>query len=300
MKYAVAIDIGGTNTRVALIDEKYTILERVQFSTNVNDPDETLDNISQTIFSFQKEVVGVGMSCPGPLNLLTGKILTTPNLHGKWHHYAVSEELSKRIHLPVYLDNDANLAALAESYIGEGKSYSFVQYLTVSTGLGAGLVIHKKIFLGAHGFANEVANCCMKHNGPSHGMIYPGGIEAISSGTAIVERAKKKGLDVVHAGQVNDLAKEGNAIADEIMREAKIYLANFIANIQAYIDPEIIILGGSVALKIEGFVEEIESMVKERVYNVVRPYVKVRKSTLDEDSGLLGAACLAFQKETEI
>ena len=75
MKYEVAIDIGGTNTRVALIDEKYTILERVQFSTNVNDPDETLDNISQTIFSFQKEVVGVGMSCPGPLNLLTGKIL---------------------------------------------------------------------------------------------------------------------------------------------------------------------------------------------------------------------------------
>ena len=83
-------------------------------------------------------------------------------------------------------------------------------------------------------------------------------------------------------------------MAKVIMQVGKIYLANFIANIQAYTDPEIIILGGSVALKIEGFVEEIEAMVKERVYDVVKPYVKVRKSTLNEDSGLLGAACLAF------
>ena len=192
------------------------------------------------------------------------------------------------------MENDANLAALAESIIGEGKAYDYVQYLTVSTGLGAGLVINKKIFIGAHGFANEVANCCMKHKGPSHGMIYPGGIEAISSGTGIIEQAKKRGLKVEHAGQVNDLAKEGNKAAKEIMQDAKIYLANFIANIQAYTDPEIIILGGSVALKIEGFVEEIEAMVKERVYDVVKPYVKVRKSTLNEDSGLLGAACLVF------
>ena len=109
-----------------------------------------------------------------------------------------------------------------------------------------------------------------------------------------LSRLKKRGLKVEHAGQVNDLAKEGNKVAKEIMQDAKIYLANFIANIQAYTDPEIIILGGSVALKIEGFVEEIEAMVKERVYDVVKPYVKVRKSTLNEDSGLLGAACLVF------
>ena len=298
MKCAVGIDIGGTNTRVALINESYEILERIQFLTDVKDPDKTMDKIAETIRSFEVEIVGVGMSCPGPLDLIEGKILTTPNLHGKWHGFAVSKELEKRIGVPVYLENDANLAALAESVIGEGKAYDFVQYLTVSTGLGAGLVINKKIFTGAHGFANEVANCCMKHEGPSHGMIYPGGIEAISSGTAIVERAKKTGLEVEHAGQVNDLAKEGNEAAKEIMKEAKIYLANFIANIQAYTDPEIIILGGSVALKIEGFVEEIEAMVKERVYDVVKPYVKVCKSTLNEDSGLLGAACLAFLKQS--
>lgn len=296
MKYAVAIDVGGTNTRVALIDENYSILERIQFSTNTDDPEETLEKIAETIKTFDCKVVGVGMSCPGPLDLLEGKILTTPNLHGKWHGLSVARELSNRVGLPVYLENDANLAALAEAVIGEGKEYRFVQYLTVSTGLGAGLVINKKIFQGAHGFANEVANCVMVHNGPSHGMIYPGGIEAISSGTGIVSRALKAGLEVEHAGQVNDLAQGGNEAAKLIMDEAKIYLANFIGMIQAYTDPEIVILGGSVALKIKGFVEEVESLVKDQVYDVMKPYVKVHKSTLNEDSGLLGAACLAFQK----
>lgn len=296
MKYAVAIDIGGTNTRVALVDETYSIVSRIQFFTNTDDPDETLDEIVKRIQNFDKPVTGIGMSCPGPLDLLNNKILTPPNLHGKWHNYSVAKELSKKSGLPVYLENDANLAALAESVIGEGKDYHLVQYLTISTGLGAGLVSDKKIFQGAHGFANEVANSCMFHNGPSHGMIFPGGIEAISSGTGIVSRALKAGLDVEHAGQVNDLAKEGNETAKKIMDEAKLYLANFIGIIQGYIDPDIVILGGSVALKIDGFVEEVEAMVKEQVYDVVKPFVKVRKSTLNEDSGLLGAACLAFLK----
>ncbi|MDY6232576.1 ROK family protein, partial [Peptostreptococcus porci] len=106
--------------------------------------------------------------------------------------------------------------------------------------------------------------------------------------------AEKAGLIVAHAGEVNDLALKGNLEAQKIMDDAKLYLANFISGIQAFIDPEIVILGGSVALKIPGFVEEVESLVKIKVYPVVEPLVKVRKSTLNEDSGLLGAACLAF------
>ena len=296
MKYAVAIDIGGTNTRVALIDENYYICQRIQFPTDTENPYVTMNQIQEAIYSFEKDIIGVGMSCPGPLDLMVGKILTTPNLHGKWHGFYVSKELENLIHKPVYLENDANLAALAEAVIGEGKDSNIVQYLTVSTGLGAGLVINKEVFQGAHGFANEVANTCLWNNGPSHGSIYPGGIEAICSGTAIEQHAKKAGLTVAHAGEVNDLALQGNKDAKEIMDDAKVYLANYIAGLQAFVDPEIIILGGSVALKIPGFVEEVENLVKEKVYSVMVPLVKVRKSTLSEDSGLLGAACLAFSK----
>ena len=296
MKYSVAIDIGGTNTRVALADEELNIIERKQFATDSENPDVTLGKIAEVIKSFDGDIVGAGMSCPGPLDLINGKILTPPNLKGQWHNLKVAEELSKLINKPVYLENDANLAGLAEAVVGEGKDYNYVQFFTVSTGLGAGFVINKEIYHGAHGFGNEVANCVMMKDGPSHGSIIPGGIEAISSGTAITSRAVKAGLDVKHAGEVNDLAKAGNEVAKQIMDDAKEYLANFIGVVYGYADPEIVILGGSVALKIDGFVEEVEALAKERVYEIMKPYVKVRKSTLNEDSGLIGAAYLAFSK----
>ena len=296
MKYSVAIDIGGTNTRVALADEELNIIERKQFATDSENPDVTLGKIAEVIKSFDCDIVGAGMSCPGPLDLINGKILTPPNLKGQWHNLKVAEELSKLINKPVYLENDANLAGLAEAVVGEGKDYNYVQFFTVSTGLGAGFVINEEIYHGAHGFANEVANCVMMKDGPSHGSIIPGGIEAISSGTAITSRAVKAGLDVKHAGEVNDLAKAGNEVAKQIMDDAKEYLANFIGVVYGYADPEIVILGGSVALKIDGFVEEVEALAKERVYEIMKPYVKVRKSTLNEDSGLIGAAYLAFSK----
>lgn len=296
MRYAIGVDIGGTNTRVALIDENMNIIDRVQFATDAQEPFNTLTKISETIDGFQKEVCGIGMSCPGPLDLIAGKILETPNLRGKWHNFAISEALAKLCNLPVHLENDANLAALAEAVVGEGKECRYVQFLTVSTGLGSGQVIDKEIYIGAHGFAHEVANVCLWKDGPSHGSILPGGVEAICSGTAITSRAQKAGLDVAHAGEVNDLAKQGDASAQVIMDDAKEYLANFCAMLIAITDPEIIILGGSVALKIDGFVEEVENRVLNKVYDTLKPHVRIRKSTLDEDSGLLGAGCLAFNK----
>lgn len=292
--YTAGIDIGGTNTRIALIDEAYEIIQRIQFPTDVNNPHATLQKIQETVQSFSVAIAGVGLSCPGPLDLKQGIILDTPNLKGGWHGLAVSKELSARLKVPVFLENDANLACLAEAVLGQGKDYSYVQFLTISTGLGSGLVIDKKIYQGAHGFAHEIANIPLWRNGPSHGSIYPGGVEAICSGTAITTRAKKAGLDVEHAGDVYSLACSQNRTAIDIMEDAKEYLANTIAIIYAFVDPEIVILGGSVAIKIPGFVEDVEQRVKTKVYPNIQPLVKVVKTNLSEDSGLLGAACLAF------
>ena len=292
--YTAGIDIGGTNTRIALIDEAYEIIQRIQFPTDVNNPQATLQKIQETVQSFSVAIAGVGLSCPGPLDLKQGIILDTPNLKGGWHGLAVSKELSARLKVPVFLENDANLACLAEAVLGQGKDYSYVQFLTISTGLGSGLVIDKKIYQGAHGFAHEIANIPLWRNGPSHGSIYPGGVEAICSGTAITTRAKKAGLDVEHAGDVYALACSQNQTAIDIMEDAKEYLANTIAIIYAFVDPEIVILGGSVAIKIPGFDEDVEQRVKTKVYPNIQPLVKVVKTNLSEDSGLLGAACLAF------
>ena len=296
MNYAVGIDIGGTNTRVAIIDEKLNIVERIQFRTNAQDPYETIGNIKKQLDKFTYEYIGVGVSCPGPLDLVNGIVLNTPNLKGKWWNFPITKELSAITGLPVFLENDANLAALAEATVGKGKGKRYVQFLTISTGVGSGLVIDKNIYIGAHGFAHEIANMCLWRDGPSHGTIYPGGIEAICSGTAITNRAIQAGLDVKHAGEVNDLAKTGNKDALRIMEDAKEYLANALATIYAIVDPEIIILGGSVALKVEGFVEDVEQRVKTKVYPVMKDLIFITKSNLNEDSGLIGAGCLAFNK----
>ena len=297
MKYAVGVDIGGTNSRIALVDENMNIVERTQFRTDAHDPIPTIVRLSEALkdMAGDKELVGMGVSCPGPLDLINGKVLNTPNLHDSWQDFPIAGEIEKVTDIPTYLENDANLAALAEAVVGEGRDYNYVQFLTISTGLGSGQVINHKIYQGAHGYGHEVAYAPLWRNGPQHGKIYPGGVEAICSGTAITERAKKAGLDVQHAGEVNDMAKQGNEAAMEIMDDAKEYLANFIAILIAITDPEIVILGGSVALKIPGFVQEVEDRVKEKVLTELKPYVKVRPSTLNEDSDLLGAACLAFE-----
>lgn len=297
MKYAVGVDIGGTNSRIALVDENMNIVERTQFRTDAHDPIPTIVRLSEALkdMAGDKELVGMGVSCPGPLDLINGKVLNTPNLHDSWQDFSIAGEIEKVTGIPTYLENDANLAALAEAVVGEGRDYNYVQFLTISTGLGSGQVINHKIYQGAHGYGHEVAYAPLWRNGPQHGKIYPGGVEAICSGTAITERAKKAGLDVQHAGEVNDMARQGNEAAMEIMDDAKEYLANFIAILIAITDPEIVILGGSVALKIPGFVQEVEDRVKEKVLTELKPYVKVRPSTLNEDSGLLGAACLAFE-----
>jgi len=295
MKHAIGIDVGGTNTRVALVDEDMNLLERIQFPTPAEDPVAAIGKIAEAIDSLEGEdLAGIGISCPGPLDLKKGQIIVTPNLDPRWFGYPLVGELSARTGLAVTLENDANLATLAEAVVGEGRDKRYVQFLTISTGLGSGFVVDKKIYQGAHGFANEVASACMWQDGPQSGVLAPGGIEAISSGTAITHRARQAGLTVAHAGEVNDLALEGSPAAQSIMADAKNYLANFIGVIYAINDPEIVILGGSVALKIPGFAEEVEALVREKALPAVRPYVHVVRSTLNEDSGLLGAAYLAF------
>ena len=294
MKYAVGIDVGGTNTRVALINDEYKIVERVQFSTDTQNPQVTLEKINNVIKGFGQKIEGIGISCPGPLDLIHGIILETPNLPG-WHYFHLTEELQNITGIKVQLQNDANLAGLAEAVIGAGAGKSHVQFLTISTGVGAGFCIDGKIYQGSKGFAQEVANCIVWKNGPSHGVLKSGSIESIASGTAITTRAKNLGLEVVHAGDVYDLAQEGNELAIQIMEDAYEYLYNFISILYGVLDPDLFVLSGSVALKIPGFIEEIEKRVKGKVFDALKDNIKIVPAALGEDCGLIGAACLAFE-----
>jgi glucokinase len=293
MTYAVGIDVGGTNTRVALINKQYEIIKRKQFLTNPSDPEVTLNQIKEVIVDFECKVEGIGISCPGPLDLINGVILTPPNLPG-WHNYHLTERLQEKTGIKVYLENDANLAGLAESVLGAGKDKDYVQFLTVSTGIGAGFCIHDRIYRGGKGFAQEIANSILWKNGPSQGNLKKGSIESIASGTAITKRAKDAGMNVKHAGHVYELAMKGNEAAAQIMEDAYEYLSSFLGILYGILDPEIFVLGGSVALKIPGFIEEIQKRTQEKVYTALKGNIKVVPAVLGEDCGLIGAACLAF------
>ena len=257
-------------------------------------PQVTLEKINNVIKGFGQKIEGIGISCPGPLDLIHGIILETPNLPG-WHYFHLTEELQNITGIKVQLQNDANLAGLAEAVIGAGAGKSHVQFLTISTGVGAGFCIDGKIYQGSKGFAQEVANCIVWKNGPSHGVLKSGSIESIASGTAITTRAKNLGLEVVHAGEVYDLAQEGNELAIQIMEDAYEYLSNFISILYGVLDPDLFVLSGSVALKIPGFIEEIEKRVKGKVFDALKDNIKIVPAALGEDCGLIGAACLAFE-----
>lgn len=295
MNYAIGVDIGGTNTRVALLNDKYEVIERISFSTDAKNPLMTVEKISEVVKSFDGDIVGIGVSCPGPLDLFEGKVLTPPNLQG-WHGFEIEKEIKRLTGITTYLENDANLAGLAEAHIGAGKGLPFVQYMTISTGIGGGYVANREIYLGARGFAQEIANVILVPNGPVLNKLMPGALEAICSGTAITHRANILGLKVDHAGDVNELALDGNAEAIQIMDDAKEYLANAIATIYGFLDPNIVVLGGGVALKIDGFVKDVESRVKNKVYDIQKENIKVVKATLGDDNGLIGGGILAFTK----
>lgn len=298
MKYAVGIDVGGTNTRVALINEEYQIIDRVQFDTDSKNPENTLLKIHSVISGFGCPVEGIGISCPGPLDLVHGIILTPPNLPG-WHHLELTKRLEEITGIRVCLENDANLACLAEAVIGAGKGKDYVQFLTISTGVGAGFCIHGEIMHGSRGFAQEVANSILWKDGPSQGDLKNGSIESIASGTAITKRANDLNLSAAHAGEVYQMAVDGNETATKIMEDAYEYLSSFLGILYGVLDPDIFVLSGSVALKIPGFIEEIEKRTKEKVYDALKENIKVVPAALGEDCGLIGAACLILNHPAE-
>ena len=296
IRYAAGIDIGGTNTRIALVREDLQIVERIQFDTDCTDPVRNLETIKAAIDTFEENIMGAGLSCPGPLDLKKGIVLTPPNLKN-WHFFPIADTLQTMLEVPVYLENDANLACLGEATTGAGTGADIVQYLTVSTGVGSGFVLHGDIYQGAHGFAHEIANMILWKDGPSLGSLKKGSIESIASGTAITQRAREAGLFAAHAGEVAQMAVEGNQEAKQIMEEAKEYLSNGIAALFAINDPDVIIVGGSVALKIDGFVEDIQQRVRTKVYDNLKDYVRILPAQLGDDSGLIGAAQLVFQRD---
>lgn len=289
----IGIDIGGTQTRIAVFAEQ-KLIKQIRFATNATDPEAHLQQMHAEIKKLTTEYQAIGMACPGPLDLKKGIVLNPPNLPG-WHNFPLQARMSEVAQVPVRIENDANLAALAEALVGAGEQREIVQFITVSTGIGAGLVINGQIFQGAHGFAQEVANCLVDETNDVEGNTLTGSVERICSGTGIYRLAQSHGLDVTSTADVFTFAASGHPQAEKLIEYVSDKLSSFLAMLQGVIDPSVIVVGGSVAIHNPDFIEGLNRKTKEKVYPNLTSHVQLTVAKLGDDAGVIGAGLLAHQ-----
>ena len=294
MKYALGIDVGGTNIRIALVDENGNILKVHKEATNHDKTKGLINQIINLISNFKRDVQseGIGIGVPGPVTS-DGTVIYLPNLDIA-DSFNLKKEIEDALHIKTFIGNDANVAGLAEAIVGNGKGYNTVQYLTLSTGIGGGLIIDHKIITGANGFAQEVGSMVIKKGGRAPSIYKPKGcIEGLASGTSIVAIAKEAGLNVNHAGEVFALSKT-NEVAKEIIAEVVDNLAAFIGSIVAYMDPDIFVIGGGIMKSKDYFFNDLILKVNDYVHANLANKIKIVPAKYDQDCGIIGAAMLAM------
>ena len=298
MKYALGIDVGGTNIRIAVVDENGILYNVIKESTIATDIPSLVDQIVSLINKIDyKEfnVCGIGIGVPGPV-AIDGTIIYIPNLNISTS-FNLKEMVESKINLPVFVANDANAAALAEAIVGNGKGFDVVQYITVSTGIGGGLIMNKKIITGRNGLAQEIGSMVVKQGGRAPSKFKPKGcIEGECSGTMLTLKANELGLNCSNAGDVFKLASENNQIALKLKEEFINDMAAFIGSIVAYMEPDIFVIGGGIMKSRNYFFNELVEKVNDYVHESIKDKVLIIPAKYDQDCGIIGAAMQCFTK----
>lgn len=293
--YTIGVDLGGSNLRVGIISNTGEIIKRVAVETNAhNGPDYVISEMNKLIQTLQTDfsVRGIGIGSPGPLDPFRGIVLEPPNLPG-WHSVPLVQRIEELTGLPVFLDNDANVAALAEARIGAGAEANSVFYMTVSTGIGGGYVLDGRIVQGAQGNCGEIGNMIVDPSKKGANGLNNGALEALASGTAIGKEALE--LHGIRGGAVEvfRLAQAGDKRAKQTIDDAVFYLAVGMANIIHTINPEVFVLGGGVMKSKVLFFDDLKEKVKSLVYPSLRDSLIIKEATLGQSAGLIGAGLLA-------
>ena len=294
MNVRIGIDLGGTNVRVGLVDEQWNILNLIQESTEAEKGHNyTIEKMKAMIEQIKdgKSIKGIGIGAPGPLDFNKGIILSPPNLPG-WDEIPLVKIFEDHFSVPVHLNNDANVAGLAEAVAGSGVGSESVYYMTVSTGIGGAFIIDKQLFNGANGYAGEIGNMIIEPNGYKHNNLNQGSFEGLASGTSIGRRAYEQFGIEGGAKNVFFLAEQGDQHAQIVIDDTVNYLAMGIANIAHVVNPQIFIVGGGVMESKQFILAPLQEKVKEYVYPQLASSIKIVPTTLGGHAGVIGAAML--------
>ncbi|AGB42010.1 transcriptional regulator/sugar kinase [Halobacteroides halobius DSM 5150] len=313
-EYVIGIDLGGTKILTALADLEGNILAEVRKPTEADKgKNSVIAKIKDTIYEVLgqtevaiEEVEGIGLGSPGPLNIEEGIIYHTPNLN--LDNVNIIEEL-KDVGPPIFLENDANAAALGEKYFGAGKDAQDLIYVTVSTGIGGGIIIGGEVYHGASDGAGEIGHLTLLPNSDQKcGCGNYGCWEAVASGTALSRlgrEAVKNGEDTLLADLVDDAtevngaviakaAKKGDQVASEIVEQIAEYLGIGFASLINIFNPEKIIIGGGVSKSWPLLQDTVLANVEQRAMEALTAEVEIVTSQLEDKIGVKGAIATAL------
>jgi glucokinase len=306
MSTHIAVDIGGTQMRAASY-QRHSLapikINRIQSKVPDYTPQTRLIQVIESVWPEDKTVESIGIAVAGPLNLDEGLIQKSPNLP-EFDDFKIVEFLEDHFNTPVLLGNDANLAALGEWKYGAGKGHQDLIYLTISTGIGSGVISGGRLLLGARGMAAELGHVTIIPNGPICSCGKPGHLEAFASGTSIAKwvRAEiKNGVksivskdSQITAKGIATAAKKGDALSIAAFKRAGEVLGIAIVNFLHIFNPTIIIFGGGVSKSIDLFLPYIKIAIDKHVFaQGYSENLVLTTAALEDDAGLLGALALA-------
>ena len=295
MNYYIGIDLGGSNVRVAKMDAEGRIVQDVIAPSHGKEGPEKIEaNILGLLEQFDlSDVRSIGLAIPGPVDAEKNVITMATNIPG-CEGYPFAANMEKITSIPVFLDNDANAAGLAEALLGSGKGYNIVYFITHSTGIGGGLIINGKIISGHKGYAGEIANVIVDPEAkqyPIYKHLNRGGVETIASGTAIGLIGNDLiGSEANSARKVFILATEGNEKAKAILDKMSKDLATCMAQISAIVAPDCFVIGGGCAKSSMLYFDQLKEYFKSMAHEGMRE-VPILKAALQEP-GVLGAAMI--------
>lgn len=314
--YFVGVDLGGTKILTAVADQKGNILADFKVATEVekgekyiiNKIEKSIRSVSASAELNLEEIKRVGVGSPGPLSIKKGIVYETSNLPFK--NFPIVEMLESKINIPVVLENDANAAALGEKLFGSGIDSNVMVYITISTGIGGGLIFGEKIFHGSNDGAGEVGHMIIDPSGPSCGFgQHEGCLEAMASGTAIVRNVKTElknnpnkwlkkydgKIEDVNGYNIAKAARNGDELAIEVYQEAGRYLGIGVANLINLFNPDTIVFGGGVMKARELFWTDMVKSVEKNALSASANDCEFLEAVLGDNTGVIGAISVAIK-----
>lgn len=312
MAKRIGIDVGGTNVKIALVDDGKIIYSNSVPTYAQMGYEYTVNNIKQAIRDLMKEtettsadIKGIGFDFPGQVDYKTGVVKLAPNIPG-WVNVPIAQMIEDEFHIPTRIDNDVRCAALGEMNFGAGKGCQNFVCITVGTGIGSGLVVNGQLVRGAANAAGEIGHIKLQmKDGPICGCGDTGCLEAFASGPSIVAMAQdylKSGKSTKFREMAGDgeitpyivakAAEAGDPVAKRIFTIIGEYVGMGLVSVINLLNPEKVIIGGGVAEAGDLLLEPIRKTIKERAMVVARESVEVVPAELGNSAGVIGASML--------